>query len=93
MAKDKKFDPAVYVNVNELTAWGSKMRSINEEAINCLESFLSSVNSLEGSWEGDSFNAFIDDIDVFIKAAIATHHMMSDVESFLYSVVETMEKQ
>ena len=93
MSKDQKFNPAVYVNTSELIAWGGKMRSINEQAVNTLNSFMNSVNGLEESLEGDSFTSFSDNIDIFIKSAIATHQMMSDVESFLYNVVETMEKQ
>lgn len=93
MAKDKKFDPAVYVNINSLEAWGSKMETINNSAIDTLKDLKGVIDGISDSWEGDSSDAFYNNIESFLVSAIETHNLMKNIENFLYEVIETMENQ
>lgn len=93
MNENNHVDTAVYVDTAALASWSSQMSSINTAAIDNLNTFMSTVSELEGSFAGNSATAFLNSMNNFLKSAIASHESMSDVETFLKTVIITMESQ
>ncbi len=86
-------DTSVYVETTALEGWSSKMATINEAAINSLDTFISKANELESSFEGVSASAFLNSTSSFINTAKEGHNKMINVRNFLIEVIDTMESE
>ena len=75
----------VFVDLASLQNWSSQLNNINEESISQLAMMLSTVNSLEDSWEGNFAKGFIDDCSKLIKDSQNIHNKMKDVA---YELIE-----
>lgn len=86
-----KIDTTVYVDSDALTKWSTDLTSINNLALDDLEKFKTNVESLKDSWAGSSASSFLNSNEEFIKSALSYHENMKDINSFLITVIETME--
>ncbi len=86
-------DTSVYIESSALEEWSTELTSVNGELMNNLKAFMETAKSLEKSWAGVSASSFLLQNASFIKKAEECHEKMSDVNSFLLTVVETMEKE
>lgn len=86
-------DTSVYVDTSALTKWNTDLSSINDLAKTDLESFKKNVESLKDSWAGSSATSFLNSNEEFLQKAFSYHESMTDINSFLITVVETMEKE
>lgn len=85
-------DTTVYVDTAALESWNSQMGNINAQAVDTLESFRSSVESLNDSWIGDSATGFLNATESLMDKAIGYHNEMANVENFLIKVINTVSK-
>ena len=58
-----------------------------------LDSFISSVEDLKGSWCGNSADSFLNSTKMMLNKAKNYHTDMRSVENFLATVVNTMDNQ
>ena len=86
-------DTSVYIDSSALEEWSTELTSVNNELMNNLNAFLETAKSLENSWAGIAASSFLEQNASFIKKAEDCHEKMSDVNSFLLAVIETMEKE
>lgn len=85
-------DASVYVDTSALEVWSSQMASINSQAVDVLNLFRSTVESLNDSWAGNSATGFLNSTGTLMNDAINSHNEMANVEKFLITVVETVDK-
>lgn len=86
------FDASVYVDVNTLLDWGTRLNTINETAMSCIKKF-STDASLAGTYEGSSASAFSEILGGVIDKAMVGHESMTNVNNFLGTVVEKMQEE
>ena len=92
MASGNITDASVYVDTSALEGWSSQMANINSQAVDILNSFLSSVESIGDSWVGDSATGFLNANENLMNNAVKYHNEMANVEKFLITVVNTVDK-
>ena len=88
-----KTDTSVYVDFSALNDWKSQMDKINGSALDTLDSFMSSVEDLKGSWCGNSADSFLNSSKTMLNKAKNYHTEMRSVENFLTTVINTMDNQ
>ena len=88
-----KTDTSVYVDFATLNEWKSQMDKINASALDTLDSFISSVEDLKGSWCGNSADSFLNSSKTMLNKAKNYHTEMRSVENFLTTVINTMDNQ
>ncbi len=86
-------DTSVFVDTTALTGWSAQMSSLNEESIESLNSFMKNVNSLSNPWAGNSAESFMNFGADLLNKALSCHENMRQVDKFLITVIETMEKE
>lgn len=84
---------SAYVDSEALLSWKGSMESINSQCIESLDGFQSSADSLSGSWEGKSAEAFDREVNSCVNVARGMHEAMKDIDSFLETVVITSQNQ
>ncbi len=92
MASGNLTDASVYVDTSALEGWSSQMANINSQAVDILNSFRSSVESIGDSWVGDSATGFLNANENLMNNAVKYHNEMANVEKFLITVVNTVDK-
>lgn len=92
MASGNITDASVYVDTSALEEWSSQMANINSQAVDILNSFRSSVESIGDSWVGDSATGFLNANENLMNNAVKYHNEMANVEKFLITVVNTVDK-
>lgn len=92
MASGNLTDASVYVDTSALEGWSSQMANINSQAVDILNSFRSSVESIGDSWVGDSATGFLNTNENLMNNAVKYHNEMANVEKFLITVVNTVDK-
>ena len=92
MASGNLTDASVYVDTSALEGWSSQMANINSQAVDILNSFRSSVESIGDSWIGDSATGFLNANENLMNNAVKYHNEMANVEKFLITVVNTVDK-
>ncbi len=92
MASGNITDASVYVDTSSLEGWSSQMANINSQAVDILNSFRSSVESIGDSWVGDSATGFLNANENLMNNAVKYHNEMANVEKFLITVVNTVDK-
>ncbi len=92
MASGNITDASVYVDTSALEGWSSQMANINSQAVDILNSFRSSVESIGDSWIGDSATGFLNANENLMNNAVKYHNEMANVEKFLITVVNTVDK-
>ena len=88
-----RLDTSVYVDFIALNEWKSQMDKINVSALDTLDSFMSSVEDLKGSWCGNSADSFLNSSKMMLNKAKSYHTEMRNVENFLTTVINTMDNQ
>ena len=88
-----RMDTSVYVDFAALNEWRVQMDKINGAALDTLDSFISSVEDLKGSWCGNSADSFLNSTKMMLNKAKNYHNDMRSVENFLATVVNTMDNQ
>jgi uncharacterized protein YukE len=88
-----RLDTSVYVDFMALKEWKSQMDKINVSALDTLDSFMSSVEDLKGSWCGNSADSFLNSSKMMLNKAKSYHTEMRNVENFLTTVINTMDNQ
>jgi uncharacterized protein YukE len=88
-----RIDTSVYVDFAALNEWKSQMDKINASALDTLDSFMSSVEELKGSWCGNSADSFLNSSKLMLNKAKNYHNEMRNVENFLTTVINTMDNQ
>jgi uncharacterized protein YukE len=88
-----RIDTSVYVDFAALNEWKSQMDKINVSALDTLDSFMSSVEELKGSWCGNSADSFLNSSKMMLNKAKSYHTEMRNVENFLTTVINTMDNQ
>lgn len=86
-------DTSVYVDFAALNEWRVQMDKINGSALDTLDSFISSVEDLKGSWCGNSADSFLNSSKMMLNKAKNYHTEMRSVENFLTTVINTMDNQ
>ncbi|HIS17662.1 MAG TPA: WXG100 family type VII secretion target [Candidatus Coprovivens excrementavium] len=92
MASGNITDASVYVDTSALEGWSSQMANINSQAVDILNSFRTSVESIGDSWVGDSATGFLNANENLMNNAVKYHNEMANVEKFLITVVNTVDK-
>lgn len=92
MASGNLTDASVYVDTSALEGWSSQMANINSQAVDILNTFRSSVESIGDSWVGDSATGFLNANENLMNNAVKYHNEMANVEKFLITVVNTVDK-
>lgn len=92
MASGNLTDASVYVDTSALEGWSSQMANINSQAVDILNSFRTSVESIGDSWVGDSATGFLNANENLMNNAVKYHNEMANVEKFLITVVNTVDK-
>lgn len=92
MASGNLTDASVYVDTSALEGWSSQMANINSQAVDILNSFRSSVESIGDLWVGDSATGFLNANENLMNNAVKYHNEMANVEKFLITVVNTVDK-
>jgi len=93
MSENLNSETAVYVELDALANWSTRMESINKEAKTILESFTSSVNDLEQYWVGNSATGFLNASEKLMTRAKTYHDQMKNTSDFLIEVARTMESE
>lgn len=88
-----RMDTSVYVDFAALNEWRVQMDKINGAALDTLDSFISSVEDLKGSWCGNSADSFLNSTKMMLNKAKNYHTDMRSVENFLTTVVNTTDNQ
>lgn len=83
----------VKVNLQSMNDWSSKLDTLNSEATDLLNTMESTLNELDGYWDGTSADATIEANKELINKAKDYHTKMKDVSNFLIKVAETMNNQ
>lgn len=86
-------DTSVYVDFAALNEWRVQMDKINGSALDTLDSFISSVEDLKGSWCGNSADSFLNSSKTMLNKTKNYHTEMRSVENFLTTVINTMDNQ
>lgn len=84
---------SAYIEIESLKKWNMQMSGINNDALNKLDSYLKTVESLENHMLGNVSTGFINDSSKLVEKAKRYHTQMRSVENFLLEVVETMSNQ
>lgn len=84
---------SAYIEIESLKKWNMQMSRINNDALNKLDSYLKTVESLENHMLGNVSTGFINDSSKLVEKAKKYHTQMRSVENFLLEVVETMSNQ
>lgn len=84
---------SAYIEIESLKKWNMQMSRINNDALNKLDSYLKTVESLENHMLGNVSTGFINDSSKLVEKAKQYHTQMRSVENFLLEVVETMSNQ
>lgn len=84
---------SAYIEIESLKKWNMQMSRINNDALNKLDSYLKTVESLENHMLGNVSTGFINDSSKLVEKAKRYHTQMRSVENFLLEVVETMSNQ
>lgn len=84
---------SAYIEIESLKKWNMQMSRINNDALNKLDSYLKTVESLENYMLGNVSTGFINDSSKLVEKAKQYHTQMRSVENFLLEVVETMSNQ
>lgn len=86
-------DTSVFVETGALSGWSSRMSLLNEQSIESLNSFMRDVESLSEPWAGNSAESFMGFGTELLNNALSCHESMKQVDKFLLTVIETMEKE
>lgn len=84
---------SAYIEIESLKKWNMQISRINNDALNKLDSYLKTVESLENHMLGNVSTGFINDSSKLVEKAKQYHTQMRSVENFLLEVVETMGNQ
>ena len=84
---------SAYIEIESLKKWNMQMSRINNDALNKLDSYLKTVESLENYMLGNVSTGFINDSSKLVEKAKKYHTQMRSVENFLLEVIETMGNQ
>lgn len=84
---------SAYIEIESLKKWNMQMSRINNDALNKLDSYLKTVESLENHMLGNVSTGFINDSSKLVEKAKRYHTQMRSVENFLLEVIETMSNQ
>ena len=84
---------SAYIEIESLKKWNMQMSRINNDALNKLDSYLKTVESLENHMLGNVSTGFINDSSKLVEKAKKYHTQMRSVENFLLEVIETMSNQ
>lgn len=83
----------VYVEPSAMQEWKTSMKNINTECITSIDNVDKYIKQLESNFKGDFPTSYIDSFENFAKSVRNSHDSMSNLESFLDTVVEVMENQ
>lgn len=84
---------SAYIEIESLKKWNMQISRINNDALNKLDSYLKTVESLENHMLGNVSTGFINDSSKLVEKAKKYHTQMRSVENFLLEVIETMGNQ
>ena len=84
---------SAYIEIESLKKWNMQISRINNDALNKLDSYLKTVESLENHMLGNVSTGFINDSSKLVEKAKRYHTQMRSVENFLLEVIETMSNQ
>mgnify|MGYP003292532711 FL=1 len=84
---------SAYIEIESLKKWNMQISRINNDALNKLDSYLKTVESLENHMLGNVSTGFINDSSKLVEKAKKYHTQMRSVENFLLEVIETMSNQ
>lgn len=84
---------SAYIEIETLKKWNMQMSNINSDALNKLDNYLKTVESLNNYMLGNVSTGFINDSSKLVERAKKYHTQMRSVENFLLEVVETMSNQ
>lgn len=90
---DKKSSTSVYVELDALANWSSRMNTINQEALSLLESLDSTIKDIDNYWVGSSATGFRNASDKLISNAKRCHNNMKDLPRLLDQVAATMDSE
>ena len=93
MSNNVNSQTAVYVELDTLANWSSRMETINTEAVSVLDTFTSTVNELEQYWVGNSATGFLNASEKLMTSAKTYHNKMKSTSDFLIEVARTMESE
>ena len=86
-------DGAVYVDISTMNTWMGNITEISTTNASILTELSSIINSLEGSWEGNSATAFANECSGFIKNLTLANNRFAEFSKLLETVVQTMESE
>jgi len=81
----------VFVDLASLQEWRSQLDMINDESIEQLAKILSTISSLEDSWEGNFASGFIEDCSSMVRDAQNVHNNMKGALDPLLTEVVNVE--
>ena len=81
----------VFVDLDSLYNWRTQLDVINDESIEQLSKMLSTISSLEDSWEGNFASGFIEECSNMVKDAQKIHNDMKSVVDPLLTEVADVE--
>ena len=84
---------SAYIEIESLKKWNMQISRINNDALNKLDSYLKTVESLENHMLGNVSTGFINDSSKLVEKAKKYHTQMRSVENFLLEVIEAMSNQ
>lgn len=83
----------VWVETDSLSGWKVEMATINESAVNIINSIVNELSSLSDSWKGSAAEGFETTMENALNTIVGCHNEMKDLEVFLSTVAETMGNQ
>lgn len=83
----------VYVETEAMASWKTEMEKINKDCIENIENIVTSMNSLNSSFQGDYADKFEQAFGQYSNKVKNSHVSMRDIENFLDTIVEVMKNQ
>ncbi len=93
MSNNTNSQTAVYVELDALANWSTRMESVNRDAIAELDKFTSTVRDLDQYWVGNSAAGFLNASEKLMTRAKTYHNQMRSTSDFLIEVARTMESE
>jgi len=82
---------AVYVDTSAMTAWETKMKSINDDCVSDIEKIVSSIESLNSYFQGAYAESYEESFGNFTDKVKASHQALADFSGFLDTISEYMQ--
>ena len=86
-------DNGVYADLETLVAWKNEMETMNDSAVQVLDTLKGTIADLENYWVGNSAKGFTEASNKLLEHGKKCHASMSEVSSFLLNVANTLDKQ